>query len=59
MARYEYVNETSYKTPIPYHFTCNYCGATTLIDDEVLIDSNSLLTIDRATRYLDTYISGV
>ena len=26
MARYEYVNETSYKTPIPYHFTCNYCG---------------------------------
>ena len=33
--------------------------ALKLIDDEVLIDSNSLLTIDRATRYLDSYISGI
>lgn len=30
-----------------------------MIDDEVIIDSNSLITIDRALKYIDKYISGV
>lgn len=41
MARYEYVNETSYKTPIPYHFTCNYCGEVCNKSYEITININA------------------
>ena len=30
-----------------------------MIDDEVIIDANSLITIDRALAYIDKYISGM
>ena len=29
MARYVASIDNSYKQPIPYHFTCNYCGEVT------------------------------
>ena len=41
MARYVATIETHYKQPIPYHFTCNYCGEVNQKTFEITVSLNA------------------